>query len=235
MKNRLREIRAEHVRTAFREAHNHGAALLSVTNHDWRDMSAGIERVWEMLSTADAAFDDVRFEYVSAVEGMRKTLGIEDIRPPGLDVWFESKAGDDVLRVTAEHELFGPQPFLALKTRSGQYHWENFDFEGDDGWSYTFDFNTLELDAIREVGVASNSPAGAWGIEECWTGPTSPRRPVTDGRRNCTPGRNWTNTEHHTTPTRSGERSHVRTTSHLPRRAGPVKQIHAKPTRKRAR
>jgi hypothetical protein len=160
-KNRLREIEIDHVREAFREAADHGAALLSVTSHDWRDMRTEIERVWEQLSRVDDEFDDVRFEYVDAVEGMRRVLDLTDTEPPGFDVWFEQRADDTVLRVTAEGDIFGPQPYLAMKTMSEQYYWENFDFQGEDGWSYTFDFNTFEIDAIRTIGVAANTSTGA--------------------------------------------------------------------------
>ena len=57
--------------------------------------------------------------------------------------------------------MFGPQPYLAIKTRSGRYIHDNFDF-GLDGksWHYSFDVDTVHSDDVIKIGVASNNKYG---------------------------------------------------------------------------
>ena len=62
---------------------------------------------------------------------------------------------------TLKGEVFGPQPYLAIKTRSGRYIHDNFDF-GLDGksWHYSFDVDTVHSDDVIKIGVASNNKYG---------------------------------------------------------------------------
>ena len=64
------------------------------------------------------------------------------------------------LIVKAGNEIFGPQPFLALKTRGGQYFWENFDFKDHSTWTFVFDQEHAPIELIEKIGVACNSPSG---------------------------------------------------------------------------
>ena len=48
------------------------------------------------------------------------------------------------LEVRTETPTFGPQPWLAIKTRSGGYHHDNFDTEiPHHEWRYVFDGDTF--------------------------------------------------------------------------------------------
>ena len=60
----------------------------------------------------------------------------------------------------AKNDIFGPQPYLAIKTLGGNYYWQNFDFENDKEWSYSFDSNNLLIEEVAEIGVAVNSITG---------------------------------------------------------------------------
>ena len=64
------------------------------------------------------------------------------------------------LTVKAGNEIFGPQPFLALKTRDGRYFWENFDFKDHSTWTFVFDQEHAPMDLVEKIGVACNSPSG---------------------------------------------------------------------------
>jgi len=59
-------------------------------------------------------------------------------------------------------EIFGPQPYLAIKTKYGDYYHDNFDFlnEGNVEFSYVFDEYTIPLDCLSIIGVASNDKYG---------------------------------------------------------------------------
>ena len=69
---------------------------------------------------------------------------------------------DNRLLITCKlGEIFGSQPFLAIKTKDGQYLHDNLDFTSDGkSWTYTFDEQTLELNEVAIIGVSS---AGKFG------------------------------------------------------------------------
>jgi len=160
MEARLREITHADIDLAYREAQTHGASLLSFTNHDFRDMSPEIDKVWNMIVKVDRQYPKVKFKHVTAIEGMRKTLGINDLYAPEFEVELQRKKAASVLTVRSQHPIFGPQPFLALKTRGNQFYWENLDFDDTQQWSYTFDFNNVWIDQIETIGIAANTSAG---------------------------------------------------------------------------
>ena len=65
-----------------------------------------------------------------------------------------------VLSVKSMGELFGVQPYLAIKTKDGRYLWENFDKQSDKEWSFVFDEFHIPANCVEEIGVASNSTSG---------------------------------------------------------------------------
>jgi hypothetical protein len=67
----------------------------------------------------------------------------------------------DVLRVNSRTPTFGPQPWLALKTATGKYHFDNFDIDVPfHSWQYVFDQETFPLSALSAIGVAANNAYG---------------------------------------------------------------------------
>jgi len=62
---------------------------------------------------------------------------------------------------TKHSRIFGPQPYLAIKTKSGRFIHDNFDF-GLDGksWNYVFDAETVLSDDLEMVGIAANNKYG---------------------------------------------------------------------------
>jgi len=66
-----------------------------------------------------------------------------------------------VLEVNSKTPTFGPQPWLALKTAGGTYHYDNFDIEIPfHKWQYVFDEETFPLAALVAIGVAGNNAFG---------------------------------------------------------------------------
>ena len=62
--------------------------------------------------------------------------------------------------ITSENDIFGTQPFLAIKTKENKYYWDNLDFSDKNRWSYTFDNHTFIYDNIQTIGIASNNNYG---------------------------------------------------------------------------
>src|SRR5258705_11970319 len=66
-----------------------------------------------------------------------------------------------VLKVSSATPTFGPQPWLALKTVEGTYHFDNFDIDTPfHQWQYVFDEETFPLAAVTAIGVAANNAFG---------------------------------------------------------------------------
>ncbi|ADI84804.1 hypothetical protein [Geobacter sulfurreducens] len=159
---RFRLMTENDVRQAFREARDGKPVVLSFTNHDFRDMRPDIEGVLHLLGRVAAEFPDVPFRFAEALEAMRGALGLPLPPPCELDLTLTT-IGDSahVLEVSSETPTFGPQPWLALKTAAGTYHYDNFDIEIPfHRWQYVFDEETFPLKALSAVGAAANNAAG---------------------------------------------------------------------------
>lgn len=156
---RLREITQEDVLDAFQLADVEGKALLAFTDHDFKDMKYDILRMQGFIKEALKEFPDIKFQYVDAITAIRKCCDLEP-----MDLMMECELIENVnntrLEVTVRGELFGAQPYLALKTNNGKYIWDNFDFDDNKKWSYTFDRDTIIYDNIASIGVAANNPYG---------------------------------------------------------------------------
>jgi hypothetical protein len=102
----------------------------------------------------------VILKFSGAVEAAREhTNLLSESTYPNISISMEIKGS--VLSVSIDNgKLFGPQPFLALKTRGGNYYHDNFDVqEPGRSYSYVMDSQTLTLDNLEVIAV------GASGIE----------------------------------------------------------------------
>ena len=150
------------VRQAFQEARQGRPVVLAFTNHDFRDLRPDVETVRTMLASAVADFPDVRFEFSEAVNAMRRALDLTPQPPCDLDLSLLA-VGDfaHVLEVESKTPTFGPQPWLALRTSAGTYHYDNFDMDVPfHRWRYVFDQETFPLRALDAIGVAANNAYG---------------------------------------------------------------------------
>ena len=148
------------VEEAFDTARQRGSSLLSFTNHDVRDMTNEIINTYTMIIDVAKKYPDFKFKFVNAIEGFRKVCKIKKTGKP--DFEFKLLKGNkfNIIIVETKNQIFGPQPFLALKLKNGSYFWENFDFQDDNIWTYTFDSSSVELDELESIGIAANSPSG---------------------------------------------------------------------------
>jgi hypothetical protein len=155
-------ITQEDVDQAFREAQQGKPVVLSVTNHDFRDMAPDVEFVMNLLDVARGRFPDVPFRYSSALGAMREALDLPHQKACELDIELTA-SGNEALEMVVHSQTptFGPQPWLAIKTRSGEYLHDNFDIDRPfNEWRYIFDETTIPFDAVETVGVAANNAFG---------------------------------------------------------------------------
>jgi len=154
---RLRLLQQADVDQAFGEAMDEKPVVLGFTHHDFRDMRPDIDTVRSMLASARARFPEVKVKYSEARGAVREALAI-DVDPP---LELELQLEGNRLRVRTTKPAFGPQPFLALKTKSGHYIHDNFDFQiPHHEWTYIFDQHTVPREELAAVGVASCDRAG---------------------------------------------------------------------------
>ena len=160
---RFRLITEQDVRQAFTEARAGKPVVLSVTDHDFRDMAPDVNETRALLHKVASDFPDVPFRYADAVEAMRGALALPPQPPCELDITVTAvDAVTHVMVVESQTPTFGPQPWLALRTRTGSYHHDNFDIDVPfHRWQYVFDGETLPLDQVSAIGVAANNAYGS--------------------------------------------------------------------------
>lgn len=159
---RYRLITEPDVRQAFQEAREGKPVVLSVTDHDFRDMAPDVEEVRGLLQRVSNDFPDVPFIYTDAVDAMRRALSLPAQPPCELDITLTGvDSATHVMVVESKVPTFGPQPWLAIKTAAGSYHHDSFDIDVPfHRWQYVFDADTFPLQALSAVGVAANNAFG---------------------------------------------------------------------------
>lgn len=162
IKTRIANITQEETDKAFRMAAKGEKVLLGVTNHDWRDMSAEVDLTRELIANSSQRYPQVKFKYVTAKDAFNAV--VHDGRYEKLELNINLYKEDGAYKLfvaTKNSEVFGPQPYLAIKTKSNRFIHDNFDF-GLDGksWHYVFDAETVLSSDLEMVGVAANNKYG---------------------------------------------------------------------------
>ncbi len=145
---RIRNLTENEVVKAFEFAQKNGKALMGVTNHDFREMSQDISKMHEMLSKVSAMFPNVKYKFSEAREAFNTCL-FGNFEPPQNNIlnvnWKEgANSQQKLLEIEAIEETFGPQPFLAIKTRDGMIYHDNLDIQIPfKKWTYVFDYQTV--------------------------------------------------------------------------------------------
>ena len=154
---RIRLLDEEDVVQAFEEAQQGKPVILSVTNHDFRDITQDIKDTRALIKAVSKDYPEVKFKFSEGRAAMRAVMRVPKQDPLKFTVEFE----ENRMTVTASHKTFGPQPFLALKTLDGRFIHDNFDFQQPFiKWTYVFDQMTVPLNALDNIGIASCDIAG---------------------------------------------------------------------------
>lgn len=151
---RLRLMEEEDVVEAFERASRGETSVLAFTNHDFRDMRPDVHYVHSLLERVSAKFPDVAWVHSSAKNAAQEAMGLTRAAHI-VRCALERQSDYARLVVDADTEIFGPQPFLAIRLQGGRYINDNFDFQiPKRSWSYTFDENSVPIEYIDEAGVA---------------------------------------------------------------------------------
>ncbi|MCF8003010.1 MAG: hypothetical protein K9L32_02195 [Chromatiaceae bacterium] len=164
--NRMGNLTPVDVDLAFAKAGKGETVLLGVCSHDWRDLSMEIDYLHQLVKNAREKSPNVKFEYARVVDAFRPHVprAHQDDAILNLEIELFPASRDDVpyLQIAVKQgKVFGPQPFLAIKTRSKQYIHDNLDFGSSAGlWFYPFYKDTIPLDDVKEIGIAANDFLG---------------------------------------------------------------------------
>jgi hypothetical protein len=164
---RFRTINEYEIEQAFKKA-MHENVYLGVTNHDFREISSEIEKFYNVLQIMSLQYPKIKYIFSDSLDAFRSVIGmsIQEIKRNRVE--FELSLKDNCLKVSVINgKIFGAQPYLAIKAKNGEYFHDNMDF-GDfpSEYYYTFDYQTLELNEIEQISIASNDSYGNTCIAE---------------------------------------------------------------------
>jgi hypothetical protein len=158
---RLRLLDEAEVRRAFERADGGAPTVLAFTDHDFRDMRPDVAATHALLRKVAADFPEVDWRHAGAREAARAVLGRDRDPPLELTARLQRVGPDLHLHVEANHDTFGPQPFLAVRTHDKRYLTDNWDLQVPRrSWSYVFDASTILPASIDRIGIAANDLAG---------------------------------------------------------------------------
>jgi hypothetical protein len=161
LKTRFRNITIDEIRKAFVKAEaEHSNVYMGVTNHDFREMSIEISDFYQMLLQVGREFPKVKFCFSKAINAFQSVLNLNDVETNKIALNSDIQGNLVSIKVISG-EPFGPQPYLAIKTKNGDYIHDNMDFgEFKKEYFYTLDIHTVPLEMIEEMKVASNDKYG---------------------------------------------------------------------------
>lgn len=162
---RMRLLTQSELDSAFARANRGCPTIVAFADHDWRDMRKDVKQVHAQLRSASEQYPEVTWQHSTACDAARMLMGCDMVAPFALQATLEVHGEIGRLTVTSNRAIFGPQPFLAIKTLDQRYLNDNLDCGTDTcTWHYTFDLHTVPLKAVDAVGVAANSIEGTTSV-----------------------------------------------------------------------
>ena len=155
--NRIGSINQSEVDKAFYQARHKGPSLVGIASHDFRNLETEVNYLRKLIKNSSKKFRDVKFKYSEArnsfVELIKNKEKIKKLpKPLKLKIKFNKKSKNDFSNITVtttQGQVFGPQPFLAIQTKSKKFIHDNFDFSTQKGiWHYAFQPNTLPIEDL---------------------------------------------------------------------------------------
>lgn len=164
--NRIASIDQREMDKAFARAQAGQPALVGIASHDFRDLGTEVDYLRGLIKVSSERFPSVKFKYCEAAEAFRAAIPSEGANLPAVELgirYHPAQAGDvpSIEVFTVKGKVFGPQPFLAIQTKSRRFIHDNFDFSpSQDRWFYAFHNDTLPLQDVSKIGVAANDKYG---------------------------------------------------------------------------
>ena len=164
--NRIAPITQNEVDKAFKKTNNENKpVLMGLTSHDWRDMRKEVEHAYNLILNSSKKYKNVQFKFLSVQDAFQKTIFHKKKIKKNLKIKITKNFNLEqdhphIIVKVSNGKIFGPQPFLAIKTKKNEFIYDNFDFIGKNKWGYAFHDNTLKLKQVKEIAVATNDIYG---------------------------------------------------------------------------
>lgn len=154
---RHRCITEDEISAAFEQVRASGEdVVIGVTNHDFRDMAPDVEWLKAALDAA-AARTGVKWRTASISD----TYAPWSAPAPRSHWQLTSTGALTRLKMEYSEQIFGPQPFMAIKLVNELYHHVNLDIvEPFRSFSYVFDDNTVPVERVESIVIAANDRHG---------------------------------------------------------------------------
>lgn len=159
---RFNNIDIKEIESAFKYADKNNYAVLAITNHDYRDIIKDINKFRSMLLLVKKKYPNIKFKFSGAEKAAVECQGKKVT-----NIKFKSSIVNNKYIVELlEGKIFGPQPYLAIKTKTGNYHHDNLDIQRKDKiWTYTMDDQTIMKSKIKKIGVGSAGINGGYNTD----------------------------------------------------------------------
>jgi hypothetical protein len=130
--------------------------LVAVTNHDFRDMAPDVEWLKQQFDAA-AVRTKIGWRTATISDTYQPWSG-----PPPQSTWTLLREGRlSRMTVAYDKDIFGPQPFMAVKLVNERYFHVNLDIvEPFRRFSYVFDENTVPVEQVEAIVVGTNDRHG---------------------------------------------------------------------------
>ncbi len=157
--NRIAGISIDEIRKAFLDAQKTGnPQIVGMCGHDWRDLESEIQFLSKMIFDVASQFPETKIYFDNARTAFQRYLSFFSAVPPSPDLKVECfHDTDDFPRIKIElnrGKIFGPQPFLAIKSPSRNYYHDNLDYYVDSNvWHYAFTPDSIDVDDVAELAV----------------------------------------------------------------------------------
>ena len=159
---RFRTLTRNHIHEAFSEAAEKQTAILAFANHDYRDIAPDVVEVMQSLKSIRNEYPDVKLKYAGAEAAAVATLEDPNEEMLQLSVRLDKNR---VFVEVVSGEVFGPQPFLAIKSRESRYFHDNLDvIDPGKVWTYLLDQQTIQIDQVSKLGVGGAGRYGGFSV-----------------------------------------------------------------------
>lgn len=152
-KTRLYSLSKKDVRQAFIRANSGKPTVLSTFSHEFRSLYPEVHSFCGLVSSVAKEFPKVNWYNANAVEASRGVLGYTETKPLKLKLWVEN----DLVYARSSREVFGSEPFLALKTLDHSYYHQNFVKLSSKLWAY----HLRQPEIIEYIGIGANDSFGS--------------------------------------------------------------------------
>jgi hypothetical protein len=159
---RFANVNTKEIERAFKEVDEGKSVVLSFADHDFRDLRKDVKQVYKMIIEVQKKFPHIKFKISEAAQAMRDALGLHNQGHCKINMKLNKiNEKAHVLNVESNIDIFGPQPYLSIKTEKNEYFYDNFDFQiPKRKWTYSFDEETFPINKIKKIGIGVNNFSG---------------------------------------------------------------------------